>query len=80
MTAPKKLHDGRELFYEGKFISPFEKNTKAEAIAVLNQIRNRFNSENGWIELNGYPEKLPNGKWHAVRHHAQYVHYYDLYK
>lgn len=72
MAAPQKLHDGRELFYEGIFISPFEKNTKAEAIAVLNQIRNRFNSENGWLELKGYVEKLPNGKWHAVRYHAQY--------
>ena len=80
MAAPQKLHDGRELFYEGIFISPFEKKTKKEALIVLNQIRNKFNSRNGWVELKGSAEKLPNGKWHAVRYHAQYIRCHDHYK
>ena len=39
---------------------------------VLEAIRAEHDKANGWIELDGYAEKLPNGKYRAVRHHAQY--------
>lgn len=58
--------------YQSTFTSPFEKHSKDEALKILDCIRNAFSKECGWIEISGYVEQLPNGKWRAVRHHAKY--------
>ena len=58
-------------YYEETFKSPFEKDTQEEALRVLDAIREVHSAENGWEEINGYVEKLPNGKWRAVRQHKK---------
>lgn len=61
----------KEVFRE-VFVSPFEKDTEGEALKVLQAIRDVHSAEHGWKEIRGYVEKLPNGKFRAVREHAQY--------
>lgn len=53
------------------FKSPFEKETEGDALDDLQEIRKKYPASSGWVELNAYVEKLPNGKWRAVRHHAK---------
>ena len=55
--------------YEEVFISPFEKDTKGDALRTLQQIRDAHPASCGWIEIDAFAEQLPNGKWRAVRHH-----------
>lgn len=57
--------------YTETFVSPFEKETKGEALRVLQSIRDVHSVEYGWVELEGFVEQLPNGKWRAVRVHEQ---------
>lgn len=71
MTAPAIL-DGKQKVFEETFVSPFQKETKGDALRVLEAIRSEHNSSHGWVEFEGFVEQLPNGKWRAVRHHAQY--------
>ncbi|MBQ2916859.1 MAG: hypothetical protein IJE59_01575 [Clostridia bacterium] len=66
MTADTKKYSFEEVFK-----SPFEKNTEKEALDVLQEIRECHPASAGWVELNAYAEKLPNGKWRAVRQHAK---------
>lgn len=66
MTSDKK-----EFSFEEVFKSPFEKETEGDALNVLQAIRDTHPASKGWVELNAYVEKLPNGKWRAVRHHAK---------
>ena len=66
MAADKKNYSFEEVFK-----SPFEKDTEKEALDVLQEIRESHPASSGWVELNAYAEKLPNGKWRAVRHHAK---------
>ena len=61
----------QEVFRE-IFRSPFEKETEDSALKVLQQIRAVHSAEYGWKEIRGFVEKLPNGKFRAVREHAQY--------
>ncbi len=61
----------REVYRE-VFISPFEKDTEGEALNVLQSIRSCHPSMYGWEEIRGFVEKLPNGKYRAVREHAKY--------
>lgn len=70
MTATAAM--GREKVYEETFKSPFERDTQADALKVLDAIRAAHPTSCGWVELDGYAEQLPNGKWRAVRKHAQY--------
>ena len=56
--------------YEETFRSPFVKKTEREALKVLDDIRLDHPASKGWIELEGYAEKVPGG-WRAVRHHAK---------
>ncbi len=70
-NAPKTLN-GKTKVFEEVFYSAFEKDTRAEAIRVLNDIREAHPQSSGWEEFAGTAEELPNGKWRAVRHHAQY--------
>lgn len=72
MTIVPKTYNGKSLQYEETFRSPFERNTAESAMEVLNEIRKSHDAAHGWVELEGYAEQLPNGKWRAVRHHAQY--------
>ena len=65
------VSDGKLDRFEETFVSPFEKDTKGDALRVLNEIRKAQDSAHGWIELEGFVEQLPNGKWRAVRHHAK---------
>lgn len=60
-----------EYSFREVFKSPFEKETEGDALDVLQSIRDSHPASNGWIELNSYVEKLPNGKWRAVREHAK---------
>ena len=48
--------------FEETFVSPFEKDTQEEALAVLNEIRKAHPTEKGWEEIRGFTEQLPNGK------------------
>lgn len=57
--------------FKETFESPFEKDTEAEAQIVLDAIRAAHPRKYGWKEINGYVEKLPNGKYHAVREHMK---------
>lgn len=66
MTADTKKYSFHEVFK-----SPFEKETEGEALDVLQKIRDEYPASKGWVELNAYAEKLPNGKWRAVRDHAK---------
>lgn len=63
---------GKTKTFEEVFRSPFEKDSQEEALQVLQEIREAHPSTSGWVEVTGYIEPLPNGKWRAVRHHAQY--------
>ena len=65
------LKFGKVLFEE-TFTSPFEKNTEEEALIVLDNIRETHDVAHGWEEKYAYAEKLPNGKWRAVRHHVKH--------
>lgn len=57
--------------FEETFVSPFEKDTKEEAFRVLDEIRKVHSPEKGWKEISAWIEKLPNGKWRAVRRHRK---------
>lgn len=57
--------------YEETFVSPFEKETEAEALKVLDAIRDCHPESSGWHEVDGYAEQLFNGKWRAVRKHKK---------
>lgn len=70
-NAPKTF-EGKFLNYEETFRSPFERDTSGSAMEVLEAIRSAHDKAHGWVELEGYIEKLPNGKYRAVRRHAQY--------
>ncbi len=61
----------QEVFRE-VFVSPFEKETEGDALKVLQAIRDVHSAEYGWKEIRGFVEKLPNGKYRAVREHVQY--------
>ncbi len=71
MTATTSL-EGKQKVYEETFKSPFEKDSRESALRVLTAIRAAHPAVCGWVEIDGYVEQLPNGKWRAVRHHAQY--------
>ena len=71
MFAPETL-DGKRKVFEETFISPAVFSSHDEALKVLDEIRDCHPSDHGWIELAGYVEKNPNGKWCAIRHHAKY--------
>lgn len=58
--------------YKETFVSPFEKDTKGDALKVLDAIREVHDSAHGWVEIEGFAEPLPNGKWRAVRVHEQH--------
>ena len=70
--APERLGPRRKVFEE-TFISPFEKETEGDALRVLEEIRKNHPPKKGWMEVMGFVEKLPNGKFRAVRIHAQYI-------
>lgn len=57
--------------YTEIFRSPYEKQTEEEALRVLNEIREAHPISSGWVEKCGYVEKLPNGKYRAVREHKK---------
>ena len=57
--------------YRETFVSPFEKDTENEALEVLKDIAEVHSPEHGWVEIRGYAEQLPNGKWRAVRVHEK---------
>ena len=59
-----------EVYHE-VFVSPFHKETKDEALRVLQAIREAHPSTSGWKEIRGVVEQLPNGKYRAVREHAK---------
>ena len=71
-TAAPKKHGGKPLTFEETFRSPFERDTVESALAVLESIRDVHDAAHGWLELDANIEKLPNDKYRAVRHHAQY--------
>lgn len=64
--------EGKTKVFEETFKSPFEKETEGDALKVLDNIREVHDPNHGWIEIEGYAEQLPNGKWRAVRKHAKY--------
>lgn len=53
------------------FVSPFEKETRADALRVLQAIRDAHPESSGWVEIDGGVEQLPNGKWRAFRVHEK---------
>lgn len=58
------------IFHE-IFVSPFLKDTESEALRVLNAIREAHPARHGWREIRGFAERLPNGKYRAVREHIK---------
>ena len=60
-----------KIVFEETFRSP-EKETKYDALIALDKIREVHDASHGWEEKSGYVEKLPNGKWRAVRHHVKH--------
>ena len=58
--------------YREVFVSPFEKENEGDALKVLQAIRDAHPSALGWKEVRGFVEKLPNGKFRAVREHVKY--------
>lgn len=54
--------------YKETFVSPFWKDTKEEAEAVLCEIRAHHPDEKGWHEDDSFIEEK-NGKFRAVRIH-----------
>lgn len=64
--------NGKQKVFEETFVSPFEKNSESEALTVLDEIRTTHDEAHGWVEIKGFAELLPNGKWRAVRIHEQY--------
>ena len=71
MKAPEEF-DGRKKIFEEVFKTPANFWTKQQAEDVLNSIRESHNSSCGWVEFEAQTEKMSNGLWRAVRHHAQY--------
>lgn len=59
-------------FFRETFVSPFERTTEGEALKVLEAIRSSHSTANGWTEIEGFVEQLPNGKWRAVRIHEKH--------
>ncbi|MBO5179181.1 MAG: hypothetical protein J6B87_02390 [Clostridia bacterium] len=57
--------------YHEIFVSPFEKDTESEALRVLQAIREAHPASHGWEEIRGFAERLPNGKYRAVREHVK---------
>ena len=57
--------------YREVFKSPIEKETEEGAKRILDSIRKAHPESNGWREIRGYIEKLPNGKYRAVREHER---------
>lgn len=53
------------------FVSPFHKETESDALKVLQDIRDAHPATSGWEEIKGFVEKLPNGKYRAVRVHLK---------
>ena len=72
MARAQAIMNGKRKTFEEFFVSPFEKETESDALQVLYSIRASHPATSGWVELTGYVEQLPNGKWRAVRHHAKY--------
>ena len=58
------------VFHE-RFVSPIEVDTEKEAMRVLNDIRESHPETLGWKEIFGAVEKLPNGKFRAIREHVK---------
>ena len=56
--------------YTENYVSPFQMDTEEEALKDLMKIREAKPASKGWTELLGYVEKLPSGKWRAVRLHT----------
>lgn len=71
MANAAQTLNGKTKVYEETFTSP-EKDSESAALYTLRNIRICHSTDHGWIELSGYVEQLPNGKWRAVRHHAKY--------
>lgn len=65
--------EGKVKTFEETFKSPFERDTQAGALQVLEAIRAEHPASSGWVEETAYVEQLPNGKWRAVRKHAKYA-------
>lgn len=63
----------RREVYREVFVSPFERDTEEDALKVLQAIRENYSTMYGGEEIKGFVEKLPNGKYHAVREHAKYA-------
>ena len=72
MTAPEVIN-GKNKVFEETFVSPFQKETEGDALRVLDTIRSNHPASSGWVEFEAFAEKLSNGKWRAVRHHAKYA-------
>ena len=70
-SAPME-YNGKRLVFQETFVSPFEKDSRDDALRVLEAIRANHPDSAGWLEIYGGTELLSNGKWRAVRHHAQY--------
>lgn len=71
MTVTTSM-EGKKLVYSETFPSPFEKDTKGDALNALDDIRRSHPSEDGWVEIFGGVEQLPNGKWRAYRTHQKF--------
>ena len=69
-NAPQELN-GKHLVFEEIFRSGFPKPTINKAENVLAAIRGQHSKPSGWLEIDAWIEKWPQG-YVAVRHHAQY--------
>lgn len=63
--------DTQNYSYHEVFKSPSTQESEGDALDVLQKIRESHPASKGWVELNAYVEKMPNGKWRAVRDHAK---------
>ena len=58
--------------YRETFVSPFHKDTEGDALRVLDAIREAHPESSGWVEIRGFVERLPSGKYRAVRVHEHH--------
>ena len=70
MLTTAILNEKRIVFSE-TFRSPAVFDNKAEALKVLDNIRESHPSSLGWIEIDSYVAQATSGKWYAVRDHVR---------
>lgn len=71
MKKAPETYNGKHLVFEEKLRSPLVKDTVLGAERVLEHLRQMYDSDSGWVEIDAWIEPKGNG-YIAVRYQAQY--------